>query len=59
MGYITIKIEDKTEDRLRTFLWKKYRGKGRKMGQTIDEAINEYLDLHEPELEGPEVEKNT
>jgi len=52
VGYITIKIEDKTEDRLRTFLWKKYRGKGKgRMGQIIDKAINEYLDLHESEVD--------
>ena len=51
MGTITVSIKDETEDRLRTFLWKKYRGKGRKMGETVDVAINEYLDLHESEVD--------
>ena len=52
MGTMTIRIKDETEDRLRAFLWKKYRGKGRgRVGQTIDEAITEYLDLHESEVE--------
>jgi len=52
MVYITIKIDDETDNRLREFLWKKYRGKGKHVGETINDAIIEYLDLHEPEVEG-------
>ena len=52
MGVITVKIGDETEERLRTYLWKKHKGKGKgKMGETVDEAIIEYLDLHESEVE--------
>ena len=52
MGTMTVTVKDETEERLRTFVWKKYRGKGRgKLGQTIDEAINDYLDHHESEVE--------
>ena len=52
MGTMTVTVKDETENRLRTFVWKKYRGKGRgKLGQTIDKAINDYLDRHESEVE--------
>jgi len=52
MGTITVTIKDETEERLREFLWKKYRGKGRsRMGNMIDQAINEFLSLHESEVE--------
>ena len=52
MGTMTVTVKDETENRLRTFVWKKYRGKGRgKLGQTIDAAITEYLDRHESEVE--------
>jgi len=51
MGTITVTIKDETEERLREFLWKKYRGKGHTMGSTIDQAINEFLNLHESEVE--------
>jgi len=50
MGTMTVSISDETEDRLREFLWKKYRGKGKgRIGHTVEEAIKEYLDLHESE----------
>lgn len=52
MGVITVTIKDETEDRLREFLWKKYRGKGKgRMGNTVDEALTEFLDRHESEVE--------
>ena len=52
MGTMTINIKDETENRLRTYVWNKYHGKGKgTLGKTIDEAITEFLDLHEPDLE--------
>ena len=51
MGKITLVLSDKVENRLRTFVFRKYRGKGRHMSETIEEALIEYLDLHESEVE--------
>lgn len=47
MGAITIVISDEVEERLRIYLFKKYKGKGRHMGEEVEKAIVEYLDLHE------------
>jgi len=51
MGRITTVISDAVEKRLRTFIWKKYEGKGRHVGEIIEKALIEYLDLHESEVE--------
>ena len=51
MGKITTVISDEVETRLRTFLWKKYRGKGRHMGKVVEQALTEFFDLHESEVE--------
>lgn len=52
MGNITVKIDDQLEDRLREYIWNKYRGKGRHMGAVIEGALTEFLDKQEQELEG-------
>jgi len=51
MGQITLTLSDDVENRLRTFVFKKYRGKGRRLSETIERALIEYLDLHETEVE--------
>ena len=51
VGRMTVMLSDDVEYRLRTFIFRKYRGKGRRTSETIEEAIIEYLDLHESEVE--------
>jgi len=52
MGVMTLKIDDKTEKRMRDFVFKKYEGKGRHLAEEIAQAMNEYLDRHEGEVKG-------
>ena len=50
MVMVSFKLEDAINDRLAEFLWKKYRAKGKRKGETISQAITEYLDHHEKEV---------
>lgn len=50
MGKITTVIDDNVEDRLRAFIWRKFKGRGRHIGEIIEEALTEYLDRHEDEV---------
>ena len=52
MGTMTVNIKDETENRLRTYVWNKYHGKGKgTLGKTIDAAVTEFLDRHESEVD--------
>lgn len=50
MGVMTLKIDDAAETRMRNFVHKKYKGKGRHLAEEVAQAMNEYLDRHEGEL---------
>jgi hypothetical protein len=47
MVNITVTISDDVDSRLREFLWNKYKGKGKHMGEEISQAISEYIDRQE------------
>ena len=50
LGAITCVISKAVEDRLRTYIWHRYGGKGKHVGEVIEAALTEFLDLHEGEV---------
>lgn len=50
MGKSTVTLSDDVEDRLRLYIFKKWKGRGRHFSEIIEKALVAFLDQHEHEV---------